>query len=376
MKDYIGKDIPKLGFGLMRPPMIDGEIDIEQLKQMVDIFMGKGFSYFDTSWGYLNGKSEMAAKEALVDRYPRDRFKFATKMPAFIVENAEDAKNMLSTSMERTGLDYFDFYLLHNLGGISNVRTEAFDRYGVWDFLAEQKKEGRIRHLGFSIHAKANHLDEVLTKHPEADFVQLQINYADWEDEVIESRKCYEAAVKHGKPIVVMEPVKGGALANLPGTAAEILKQANPNMSQASWGIRYAASLEGIITVLSGMSNLEQMKDNISVMENFAPLNKSEQQVIERVRRELAKYPKIPCTDCQYCIKGCPQNIAIPGIFKAVNDYLVYNNIGRGKGTYAWETRAAGKASACIACGQCEKVCPQSIGVIEELTKAAVLFEA
>jgi predicted aldo/keto reductase-like oxidoreductase len=374
MGDYLGRSIPKLGFGLMRPPMIGDEIDIEQLKRMVDLFMANGFSYFDTSWGYLNGKSETAAKEVLTDRYPRDSFLFATKMPVWIASNAEDGKNMFWTSLQRTGLEYFDFYLLHNLGGNANVRTEAFERYGIWEFLTEQKKEGRIRHLGFSIHAKANHLDEVLTRHPETEFVQLQINYADWESEVIESQKCYETARKHGKPIIIMEPVKGGALANLPDAAAEIFKCTNPMMSQASWGIRYAASLEGIITVLSGMSSFAQMEDNLSVMKDFVPLNDGERQAIENVRRELAGFPQISCTDCRYCLESCPQNIPIPGVFKAINDYLVYNDLSRAKGAYSWETLGAGKASACLACGQCEATCPQSIGIIEELSKAAKLF--
>ncbi len=376
MQDYIGKNIPKLGFGLMRLPMMGETVDIKQLKQMVDLFMQKGFTYFDTALGYLNGKSESAAKEALVDRYPREQFQFATKMPAWAAPTAEDARNMFQISLKRTGLGYFDFYLMHNLGGKGNSRTEYFDRYGIWDFLAEQKKEGRIRHLGFSMHAKSGHLDEILTRHPEMDFVQLQINYADWNSIEIESGKCYEVAGKHGKPVVIMEPVKGGALANLPETAAKILKQANPDASQASWAIRYAASLEGIITVLSGMSTLEQMKDNLSFMEDFKPLNTDEQKVIKQVQQELAGIPQVPCTNCQYCLKGCPQNIAIPGVFSTVNDYLIYQNLARAKGMYGWETMGSGKASACISCGQCETVCPQSIPIISELAKAAKLLEA
>lgn len=376
MDDYIGKGIPKLGFGLMRPPMIDSKIDIEQLKQMVDMFMDRGFSYFDTAWGYLNGRSEEVAKEVLVNRYPRDSFQLATKMPAWAAPTAQAAKKMIYTSLERTGLDYFDFYLLHNLGGSGNDRTETFNRFGIWDFLAEKKQEGLIRHLGFSFHAKADHLDEVLSEHPEMDFVQLQINYADWDNEIIQSRKCYEVARKHGKPVIVMEPVKGGALANLPGPVADILKQANPRVSQASWAIRYAASLGGIVTVLSGMSNIEQMEDNLAVMEHFAPLGSDERQTIKKVQAVLAQFPQVPCTDCQYCIKGCPQNIPISGIFRAVNDYLIYNDAKRAGSTYMFETMDAGKASDCIACGQCESACPQSIEIIEELGKARELLEA
>ncbi|QQO07893.1 aldo/keto reductase [Breznakiella homolactica] len=374
MQEYLGKDIPKLGFGLMRPPMIGEDVDMEQLARMVDLFMEKGFSYFDTAWGYLNGKSELAAREVLVERYPRERFQFATKLPAWAVSTAEEAKNMFRTSLDRTGLEFFDFYLLHNLGGTGNVRTETFDRFGIWDFLAEQKREGRIRHLGFSMHAKAAHLDEVLSKHPEMDFVQLQINYADWENPVIESRKCYETAMKHGKPVVIMEPVKGGALANLPEPAAEIFSRAEPGRSQASWALRYAASLEGIVTVLSGMSTVDQMKDNLSVMENFRPLNKEERTVIERVQQALSAIPQVPCTDCRYCLKGCPEHISIPGVFAAVNDYLVYRNMARAKSRYGFETASGGKASACIRCGACEEVCPQGIPIIAELAKAAEIF--
>lgn len=373
MQEYLGKDIPKLGFGLMRLPMKNTDVDMEQTKQMVDLFIQNGFTYFDTAYGYINGKSESAIKEALVDRYPRAKYQLATKLPAWAgPTTAKEAQDMFWTSLKRTGAGYFDFYLLHNLG---SYRTEAFDKYDIWSFLAKQKKEGLIKHLGFSIHSKADLLDEVLTKHPEMEFVQLQINYADWDNEVIQSRKSYEVAQKHGKPVIIMEPVKGGALAKLPQQVAKIFAQANPDVSLASWAIRYAASMDGIITVLSGMSNLDQMKDNISFMKKIKPLTSDERLIIEKAQQELAKITQIPCTDCQYCIKGCPQNIAISGVFKAMNDYLIYNDLKRAKGTYAWETFNAEKASACISCGQCEQACPQSIPIIEELSKAAKLLE-
>ena len=370
---YLGENIKKLGFGLMRLPMLNNEVDIEQTKQMVDLFMAKGFTYFDTAYVYLEGKSEAAIKEALVDRYPRESFQLATKLAAWLgPTTATEAQDMFLTSLERAGVNYFDFYLLHNLGG---NRTESFYKFGIWEFLAKQKEEGHIKHLGFSMHAKADYLDEVLTKHPDMEFVQLQINYADWDNEVIESRKCYEVARKHGKPVIIMEPVKGGALANIPKQVATILEEANPDVSLASWAIRYAASLEGIITVLSGMSTLEQMQDNVSFMEDFQPLTKEEQSVIIKAQKILNDIPQVPCTDCQYCIKGCPQGIAIPGTFKAINDYLVYNDLNRAKHTYTWETFSAAKASTCIACGQCEEVCPQSIPIIIELEKAIKILE-
>ena len=371
---YLGENIKKLGFGLMRLPMNGAEVDIEQTKQMVDLFMEKGFTYFDTAYGYIDGKSEEAAKIALVDRYPRESFQLATKLPAWAgPKTAEEAKEMFWTSLRRTGAGYFDFYLLHNLG---DNRTQTFDDFGIWEFVAQLKEKGLIKHVGFSLHDKAAALDDILTKHPEVEFVQLQINYADWESATVESRKCYEVARKHNKPVIIMEPVKGGKLANFSDEFAAILKKENSEASLSSWAIRYAASLEGIVTVLSGMSTLEQMKDNLSFMENFQPLSRNEREAIAKVQEALASIPTIPCTDCQYCMKGCPQEIVIPKIFGAMNSYLTYNNLTGAKGNYKWETRDGGIASKCIECGQCEEVCPQHIQIIDELKKVATLLEA
>lgn len=370
---YLGEEIKKLGFGLMRLPMIGDEVDLPQTKEMVDLFLKSGFTYFDTAYGYLNGKSEAAIKEALVDRYPRESFQLATKLPAWAGANtAEEAKQMFFTSLERTGAGYFDFYLLHNLG---DNRTESFDRFGIWDFVREQKEKGLIKHLGFSFHDKADILDAVLTAHPDMEFVQLQINYADWESPSIQSRACFEAARKHGKPVIIMEPVKGGALANLPAPAADILKAANPNVSLSSWAVRYAASLPGIITVLSGMSTLDQMNDNLATMTAFTPLSDKEREAVAKVQQVLKDLPQVPCTDCRYCVKGCPQQINIPGVFKAMNTLLIYNNPGQAQGDYNWGTHEGGKASACIGCGQCEAACPQHIHIIDELKRAAETFE-
>ena len=369
---YLGEEIRKLGFGFMRLPMLGEEVDIKQLQEMVDLFLEKGFTYFDTAYGYINGKSEEAIKTTLVDRYPREKYQLATKLPSWFAATADEAKGMFWTSLKRTGVDYFDFYLLHNLGV---GRTESFDKFGIWEFLDEQKKQGRIKHLGFSLHGTADCLDKILTQHPEMEFVQLQINYADWNDGIVQSGKCYEVAKKHGKPIIIMEPVKGGTLSNLPKQAADILTGANQNVSTSSWGIRFAASLEGIITVLSGMSTIEQMEDNLSYMGEFEPLNEEEKIAIEKAQESLAKIPRIPCTDCKYCVEGCPQNIAIPGTFKAFNHYLIYDNLKGAKNSYAWETSRMAKASECVACGACEVVCPQSISIIEELGRAAVVLE-
>lgn len=375
MDKYLGESIPKLGFGLMRLPIKDDVIDMEQMKKMVDRFLEEGFCYFDTAYGYHNGESEKAIKEALVDRYPREKYLLATKLPAWAgAKSKEEAEQMFYTSLERTGAGYFDFFLLHNLG---EGRSHYFDDYDIWSFLAERKKEGLIKHLGFSMHDKADVLDEILSAHPEMEFVQLQINYADWEDPTIESRKCYEVARKHGKPVIIMEPVKGGTLANPPKEVADVLKQANPTASPSSWAIRFAASLDGIITVLSGMSNLEQMEDNLSYMKAFKPLSEEERKVVEKAREIYNSFPKVPCTACAYCMKGCPQNIAIYGSFQAYNISSMYGDLKSARNKYTWNTDGQGrkKASTCISCGKCEQVCPQHIAIREELKKVAETLE-
>ena len=367
-------NIKKLGFGLMRLPTLpDGKIDIEQSKTMTDMFINAGCTYFDTAWVYGGGASECAAKEILVDRYPRESFQLATKL--FMKEGlttVEEAEKMLATSLERTGAGYFDFYLLHSL---NRDRVRYYDEHDMWGFIKRKKEEGVLRHVGFSFHDTADILDKFLTDHPDMEFVQLQINYLDWENESIQSRACYEVARKHGMPIIVMEPVKGGNLANPPESVAEILKAANPEVSPSSWAIRFAASLPGIVTVLSGMSNIAQMADNLSHMTDFKPLTEGEQEVIGKVREAFAAIPTIPCTACAYCMKDCPANIAIFDTFRAVNNYRLYANLGASKSRYERATKEKSKASACIDCGQCEEVCPQRISIRAELKAAAELFE-
>lgn len=370
---YLGEQIGKLGFGLMRLPMKDGAMDIPQICEMTDLFLDAGFTYFDTAYGYAEGKSEEAFKAAVVDRYDRDKYVIATKLPAWSGANsAEEARQMFWTSLRRTGVEYFDFYLLHNVG---QTRTKAFDDYAMWDYVKELKEKGLARHIGFSFHDKAELLDELLTKHPEMEFVQLQLNYGDWESGTVQSRLCYEVARKHNKPIVIMEPVKGGMLAEPVDSVKAILDAANPGASYASWALRFAASLEGIVTVLSGMSNVAQMKDNIAHMKAFKPLSEAEQAVIVQVRETLAQLPGVPCTGCDYCIKECPQNIVIPKIFEAMNRQLVYNNPGSARFGYMWETQFGEKASKCIECGACEAVCPQQIEIIDTLKDAVAMFE-
>jgi len=370
---YLGESIPKLGFGLMRLPMKDKEIDINQTIEMADLFLDSGLTYFDTAYGYAEGKSEAAAKTAIVDRYPREKFQLATKLPAWAgPTTADEAKQMFYTSLERTGAGYFDFYLLHNLG---STRTKSFDDFGMWDYVLELKEKGLIRHAGFSFHDKADLLDEILTKHPQMEFVQLQINYGDWESGAVQSRKCYEVARKHGKPVVIMEPVKGGMLANPAPEVKAVFDEADTKASYASWAIRFAASLEGIITVLSGMSSLDQMKDNLSYMKAFKPLSDNERAVIDKARTTLAGLPSVPCTACAYCVAGCPKNIAIPQIFDAMNREFVYKDPNSAKFGYSWETKFGGKASDCIQCGKCEEVCPQQIKITEQLKVAAAKYE-
>ena len=366
--EYLGKDIPKLGFGLMRLPMLGKDIDMEQTKAMVDRFLAAGFTYFDTAFGYIGGKSEEAVKTALVERYPREKFQIATKLPAWAgAKNAEDARQMFYTSLRRTGAGYFDFYLLHNCGG---DRTKAFDTFDIWNFLLEQRAKGLIRHVGFSMHDKADVLDDILTAHPEMEFVQLQINYADWDSPTVESRKCFEVAEKHGKPVIIMEPVKGGLLANPPAPVAKILHEGNPDVSFASWALRYAASLDHVVTVLSGMSTVGQMEDNLATMSDFRPLDAAERQVINKAKAALEQIQGIPCTGCQYCVKGCPQGIAIPDIFDAMNYHLIFGNLESARSNYKWATHKRSSAADCAECGQCEAVCPQHIGIMSELKRA------
>lgn len=371
MSDYFGKETPKLGFGLMRLPKKGKGTDIPQVEQMVDRFLEAGFTYFDTA--YVYGTSEEDTKKALVDRYPRESYTLATKLHASMMANDEkQAKQEFYTSLKRTGAEYFDYYLLHAL---MDNNYKKYDQYGLWDFAAEQKEKGLIRHVGFSFHAGPELLDSLLTAHPEVDFVQLQINYADWEDPSVAARANYEVARKHGKSIVVMEPVKGGALAAPPQAVRELFQSCRPDLSPASWAIRFAASLDGIITALSGMSTLGQMEDNLSYMKGFRPLDAGEQGVIREAQRLLGHPSTIACTACRYCTKGCPREIPIPEVFAAAN--LQLGGGPREQAVRAYRA-AAGKgrgASDCIGCGQCERACPQRLPITEYLKQCAGLFE-
>ena len=367
-------DIKKLGFGLMRLPQKDGKIDIGQVKQMVDRFLAEGFTYFDTAWAYAG--SEDAIRQALVERYTRDRFLLATKNAAWIdCKCREDAIKQFDISLRQTGAGYFDFYLLHNLG---ESRTHFFDDFDLWNWIQEKKRQGLIRHAGFSFHSTPEELDALLTAHPEMEFVQLQINYADWDNPAIQSRRCYEVARKHGKPVIVMEPVKGGMLATPPAPVEQILKASDPQASNASWAIRFAADLDGVVTVLSGMSSLEQMEDNLACMKRFSGLTTVQKQTIVQAQEALAEIPLIPCTNCNYCAKVCPKNIGISGSFTAMNYLTLYSSREMAVNKENWLVGRHGKnrANECIKCGKCEQACPQHIHIRDELEQVSkVLLE-
>lgn len=368
----------KLGFGLMRLPLLNREdpasVDLDQVCAMVDLFLERGFTYFDTAYMYCGGRSEIVLREALVKRHPRESFTVATKMPTMFLKTPGDQERIFAEQLEKCGVDYFDYYLLHNLG-VENYRTAQ--AFGTFAYLAERKAAGQIRRLGFSFHDSPQVLEQILTGHPEVDFVQLQINYLDWDSESIQSRKCYETAVKHGKQVVVMEPVKGGSLAHMLPEAEALLRSAHPDWSIPSWGIRFAASLDHVMVVLSGMSDLEQVRDNTGYMADFQPLTEAERQTVFQAAEILRKSIAIPCTACRYCVEGCPQNIAIPEYFELYN--TSYQMGGRTSPAvrmrYGFLQRDHGKASDCVACGQCESACPQHIEIISWLKKVAAALE-
>ena len=369
----------KLGFGLMRLPLTNPDeassIDVEQVKDMVDAFIENGFTYFDTAWMYCGFQSECAAKEALVDRYPRDSYTLADKLHAGYIKTREDRDKIFNEQLRKTGVEYFDYYLLHDIG-VDHYKI--YQELDCFTWLKEKKEQGLVRHIGFSFHDSAKMLDQILTEHPEVEFVQLQLNYLDWDSEGVQSRKCYETAVKHGKPVIVMEPVKGGTLAKVPERAERMFKEYHPDMSVPSWAIRFAASNEHVMMVLSGMSNMEQLQDNMSYMADFQPLNEEEQEIIRKAVEIINSGIEIPCTGCSYCTEGCPQNIAIPKYFSLYNaDLQECEEKGwKPQGEYYDRlTKTFGKASDCVECGQCESVCPQHLPVIRHLKEVAARFE-
>lgn len=363
----------KLGFGLMRLPKDkQGQIKLDEVQRMVDSYMERGFNYFDTAYVYEG--SEEAIRQTLVEKYPRDVYTLADKLPAWKLTCQEDVERIFQESLNRTGVDYFDFYLLHS---VEKSHYPTYEKYQCFDFIQEMKKQGKIKYMGFSFHDDADFLDKVLTEHPEIDFVQLQLNYLDWENEVIQSRRNYEVARKHHKPIIVMEPIKGGTLASFSDDIERIYKDYAPQKSIASWALRYVASLEGVMTILSGMSNAQQMNDNLDTMTHFEKINNEEAKLIKQVTDQVLSYPTIPCTKCRYCTPGCPMHIQIPDLFTAYNSVKMYGENRRYQTYYKdHSTGDYQPAKACIACGQCESVCPQHLEIISLLKEVSEVFDS
>ena len=359
----------KLGFGLMRLPRKKLGIDIPQTCEMVDLFLDAGFTYFDTAYVYPG--SETAARKALVERHPRESYTLATKINAAIPGLTESmVKGQFKTSLERTGAGYFDYYLLHAIQA-GNLRK--YDKFDLWDFAREKKEQGLIRHYGFSFHDGPELLDRLLTEHPDAEFVQLQINYADWENPKVTARANYEVARRHGKPIVIMEPVKGGKLADPPAEVRALMRTYAPEASPASWAVRFAASLEGVLTVLSGMSDTAQMRDNLSYMKEFRPLNDEERAIIRQAQEIISASAAVPCTGCGYCLAGCPKQIPIPEVFTGYNLHLVSGQTEEALREIRRVCEGRGAPGDCLACKKCEASCPQHIEIVKELRGAAQL---
>ena len=362
------------GFGCMRLPMKDGKVDYTEFSRMADTFIASGLNYFDTAHGYIGGQSETAIRDCVAARHKRSEFLLTNKLTTPFFNRQEDIRPFFESQLRLCGVDYFDFYLMH---AQDRNNYQKYKRCKAYETTWQLKQEGKICHFGISFHDKADVLDMILTEHPEIEIVQIQFNYVDYEDASVESRKVYEVCEKHGKPVIVMEPVKGGSLVNLPEEADRILRDLNGG-SNASYALRFAASFPNMAMVLSGMSNMEQMVDNLSAMRDFVPLNETEMAAVHRVNEIFHSLNLIPCTSCRYCIEEsqCPKGIRIPDMFSSMNAHeafhnwntgYYYNNVITGDGH--------GKASECIRCGKCERVCPQHLPIRELLQKVAGTFE-
>ena len=367
-------EMPKLGFGLMRLPETDGRIDIDKVAQMADAYMASGFNYFDTAYVYHGGNSEKVVKEAIVKRFPRESFTIATKLPAWFLHSPEDRDKVFQEQLGRCGVDYFDFYLLHSLEDGNNYDT--YEKYDCFNWGIKKRDEGRIRHFGFSFHGTPELLVQVLDKHPEIEFVQIQLNYADWDNKIVHSGELYEILRDRNIPMIIMEPAKGGKLACLDDECAEILKAIRPDKSLASWAFRYVGSLPGIATILSGMSTPEQMEDNLNTFKDFEPLSEEELAAIDKVKEIMNRVELAGCTSCKYCVEGCPMGISIPDVISAVNTKRKFPGDMRPQFFYNGLVDRYSHASDCIACGQCEGVCPQHLPIISLMQEAVEKFES
>ena len=354
MNSFFPEIKKNFGFGMMRLPMIGEDVDIEQTKVMVDEFLNAGFNYFDTAHPYIQGKSELAIRDCLTRRYPREAYLLANKLSGGCFSKTEDIRPLFQTQLDACGVDYFDFYLIH---ANNATRHQKYDSCRAYDIAQELKAQGKIRHMGISFHDTADVLDKILTDRPDIEIVQIQYNYVDYADPIIQSKECYEVCKKHNKPVIVMEPVKGGSLVNLPQKALDLMKDC-----AASYAIRFAADPENMVMVLSGMSTMEQMEDNLRYMENYQHLTEEDKDIIEKVRTIYQGQHRIPCTACRYCVDGCPAGIPIPDLFAAFNEYRQEKRT---------DTEGFEKAAECVECGQCEDICPQKLSIRELLKEVA-----
>ena len=368
--------MPKIGFGLMRLPETNGVIDLDKVCKMVDAYLDAGFNYFDTAYVYHGGNSEKTVKEAIIKRHPRDSFTIATKLPAWSIHSFEDRDKIFEEQMERCGVDYFDFYLLHSIEDGNNYDT--YVKYDCFNWGIQKRAEGKIRHFGFSYHGTPELLVKILDEHPEVEFVQIQLNYADWDNPLVHSGKLYQILSERNIPIIVMEPCKGGKLANHDDECTEILKSVRPDKSVASWAFRFVGSLPGVTTILSGMTTQDQMEDNMNTFKNFEPLSDEEHAAIDKVVEAMFRVEQVGCTACRYCVDGCPMSISIPDVISAINTKRKFPGDMRPQFFYnGLVTRDGnGKASDCIGCGQCEGVCPQHLPIIEILKEGVEKFES